>query len=129
VSRALNNHPFHVPVKVDRSDFEADSLSFMAELKQVFLDTAPGVFEKLALALEREDWAAAKGFAHWLQGGATRMLNPELQDRLREIEKACSEPSPFLPAADFDGLRAAFAMALNSAENHTDGHRAFSANL
>jgi signal transduction histidine kinase/CheY-like chemotaxis protein len=128
-SRALNNGPFHGAAKVDYSNFEPDSLSFVAELKQVFLDTAPGVFEKLALALERQDWAGAKGFAHWLQGGAARMLNPELQDRLRDIEKACSEPSPDVPAAEFDRLRAAFEVALNSAETHTDGQRAYSANL
>ncbi|HZS55551.1 MAG TPA: two-component regulator propeller domain-containing protein [Bryobacteraceae bacterium] len=128
VHRAANQSDVPGLAGVDGIDGEQDSLSFMTEVKQVFLDTAPAVFQKLIRALERQDWTGAKGFAHWLQGGATRMLNPELQDRLREIEKACGQPSP-APVVDIDQLRAAFETALNTAELDTGEQKAFIAKL
>ncbi len=94
---------------------EKETLSFMTELTQVFLETAPGAFESLTCALEGADWEKAKGCAHWLQGGATRILNPELQERLRAIEKECSRVSPCVGSAEVDMLKAAFQMAISAA--------------
>jgi len=94
------------------------------ELMESFLGTAPSVFEKLIRALQNGEWDQARGFAHWLQGGATRMLNPDLQNRLREVEKNCREnPRPF-DAIELHVLTAAFDNAIRAAHQHADAAKA-----
>jgi CheY-like chemotaxis protein len=94
--------------------------SFTRELMDSFLGTAPSVFEKLIRALQNAEWEQAQGFAHWLQGGATRTLNPDLQRRLKEVETMCrNNPRP-LDQVELDVLGAAFDAAVSEAHHRLD---------
>ena len=104
-----------------------DDASFTTELMQVFLDTAPAAFAKLMRALEAKDWAGARGFAHWLQGGATRMLCPELQERLSSIESECLAPSPLIGEAELALLQTVFETAIRTVQLQLGERRAYSA--
>jgi signal transduction histidine kinase/ligand-binding sensor domain-containing protein/CheY-like chemotaxis protein len=92
------------------------SPEFLTSVIEIFLNTAPSVFEKLYDALREEDWAEAKGAAHWLQGGATRIVDADLQRELQRIEKICAAPAPAFTAHELDVLQSSFASARQTAE-------------
>ena len=60
---------------------------FMGSLMEIFLETAPPVFENLLSAIESANWEDARHSAHWLRGGATRLLDPALQRPSRKSKK------------------------------------------
>jgi CheY-like chemotaxis protein len=101
---------------------------FRIEVMQVFLDSAPPVFEKLIRALQNKNWEEARSSAHWLQGGAARMLQPELQQQLHEIEIRCRQVSPVVQPADIEALANTFDMAIRIAKACALPPAAFSAN-
>jgi CheY-like chemotaxis protein len=92
--------------------------NFKAELMQVFLESAPPVFQQLIDALESQQWDQARAHAHWLQGGAARMLNPELQQKLSETVARCREASPVVSELDIQALRVAFVEAIRLAKTY-----------
>jgi CheY-like chemotaxis protein len=92
------------------------SPEFLTSVVEIFLETAPPVFEKLCDALREEDWAEATNAAHWLQGGATRLVDPDLQQELQRIEKICAAPTPAFPAHEVEVLASSFANARRTAE-------------
>jgi signal transduction histidine kinase/ligand-binding sensor domain-containing protein/CheY-like chemotaxis protein len=92
------------------------SPEFLTSVVEIFLETAPPVFEKLCDALREEDWAEARSAAHWLQGGATRLVDPNLQQELQRIERICAAPTPAFPAHEVEVLASSFANARKTAE-------------
>ncbi|MBV9406197.1 MAG: response regulator, partial [Acidobacteriaceae bacterium] len=92
------------------------SADFMRDLITTFLDTAPPVFHNLLNALDQGNWIEARQTAHWLRGGASRMLNPALQERLGKIEKACAQGSPDISMIEIESLKTAFDAARRRAE-------------
>jgi signal transduction histidine kinase/ligand-binding sensor domain-containing protein/CheY-like chemotaxis protein len=111
---------------LEASDIEPD---YRTEVMQVFLETAPPVYDKLIRALQDEDWELARANAHWLQGGATRMVNPELQQRLRSIEIRCRESSPVVHADDLEALAGAFHNAVMTAKACVQPPKAYSTSV
>src|SRR5205085_10937149 len=67
---------------------------FIRSLMQIFLETAPPVFQRLVTSIEAADWEPAKRSAHWLRGGATRVIAPDLQEQLSHLENACCAEAP-----------------------------------
>ena len=110
------------------SSSQADS-DYRTEVMQVFLETAPPVYDKLIRALQDEDWEQARANAHWLQGGATRMVNADLQQRLRSIELRCRESSPVVQADDLEALASAFHNAVITARACVQPPNAYSASI
>jgi signal transduction histidine kinase/ActR/RegA family two-component response regulator/HPt (histidine-containing phosphotransfer) domain-containing protein len=92
------------------------SPEFLTSVIDIFLDSAPPVFEKLCEALREANWEEAKSAAHWLQGGATRLVDPDLQRELQRIEKICRAPSPAFTVHELDVLQSSFASARQTAE-------------
>jgi CheY-like chemotaxis protein len=92
------------------------SEEFMKDMSRTFLETAPPVFENLLDAIQNRNWPAARDSAHWLRGGASRMLHPALQEHLGQIESACSSVTPFIASADVECLRVAYRTACKHAE-------------
>ena len=88
---------------------------FMGSLMGIFLETAPPVFENLLSAMESGNWEDARHSAHWLRGGATRLLDPALQRRFAQIEEACTGESPSVPSADIEAVTAGFRAACKNA--------------
>jgi signal transduction histidine kinase/ligand-binding sensor domain-containing protein/CheY-like chemotaxis protein len=88
---------------------------FLGSLMKIFLETAPPVFQDLLDALQCGEWSEAKRFAHWLQGGASRALNPALQTELRQIEAACAA-SRVISSEEIESLQASFQSAREYAE-------------
>ncbi len=89
---------------------------FLNDVMDIFFETSPAVFQELMNALRDGDWAQAQKSAHWLRGGAARVLDPALQQRLQQIEAACREGSPGVAAADLESLEKLFQSACKSAE-------------
>jgi signal transduction histidine kinase/CheY-like chemotaxis protein/HPt (histidine-containing phosphotransfer) domain-containing protein len=100
------------PGRLDK--YPADLLRSVLE---IFLETAPPVFERLVDSIRHSDWEQAKSSAHWLRGGASRVIAPELQDRLTEIESACSADVPQISAAQLESLSSTFTQACEIAEH------------
>ncbi len=96
-------------------DPDAQSAEFVRDVLEVFVETAPGIFERLLAAIESEDWNQAREFAHWLRGGACRLLNPGLQQLLATLENACMQPSPSVLAEDITELKESFQSACDRA--------------
>jgi HPt (histidine-containing phosphotransfer) domain-containing protein len=82
---------------------------------KIFLETAPPVFQDLLDALHNGNRSEARRFAHWLQGGAARALNPALQAELRQIEEACAGDQT-ISNAEIESLRSSFESARKYAE-------------
>jgi CheY-like chemotaxis protein len=95
---------------------EKYSVEFLRSLMEIFVETTPPVFHDLAVALESGEWGQARASAHWLQGGAARILDPLFQKRVSQIEKALAEGAPSIPAADIEGLKLAYQSAYDGAE-------------
>lgn len=105
----------------------AQDLAFRTEMMELFVSTAPGVFAQLVLAVEDQHWEQVRSFAHWLQGGATRMVNPELQQRLKDVESKCRHEAPSINAEQLQALVAAFEQAMAAAQDELRQRSAFSA--
>jgi len=104
------------PAAPKKAAFAKYSPEFLSSVMEIFLETAPPVFETLLTALRQEDWAEAKGAAHWLQGGATRLVDPDLQRELERIEETCAGNSPAFAAQDLELLQSSFASACTFTE-------------
>jgi signal transduction histidine kinase/ligand-binding sensor domain-containing protein/CheY-like chemotaxis protein len=91
-------------------------LAFRAEMMELFVSTAPGVFAQLVRAAEDNNWEQVRSFAHWLQGGGTRMVNAELQQRLKDVENKCRQETPSIGAGELKALVVAFEQAMRTAE-------------
>lgn len=87
------------------------SPELLRDLMQIFLDTAPPVFHKLTRSIRSGDWEAAKASAHWLQGGASRLIAPEFQEQLIHIERTCSANLPAVSDAAMKSLADSFRYA------------------
>ncbi|HSU59385.1 MAG TPA: two-component regulator propeller domain-containing protein [Bryobacteraceae bacterium] len=96
-------------------NLETYSAEFLESLMGIFIETAPPVFGDLMDALQNENWLEAKQLAHWLQGGASRVLNPALQAQLRQIESACGD-SRAISTTEIEQLRACFQSVCEHAE-------------
>ncbi len=101
----------------EKQDLEKYPPEFLKDLMEIFMETAPPVFQKLTISLQQGAWEDARNCAHWLQGGALRALDPALQKRLEEIESVCASASPFIPPADVERLKALFQSACSNAED------------
>ncbi|MFL6446493.1 MAG: two-component regulator propeller domain-containing protein [Bryobacteraceae bacterium] len=106
--------------------FEKYTAEFIRSLMQIFLETAPPVFQSLVASIEKAEWAQAKTSAHWLRGGASRVISPELQECLSQIEAACTADAPEISKAELDSLRNAFRNACDSAQKWLEEDRAYS---
>jgi len=93
------------------------SVDFLRSLMEIFLETAPPVFQNLLAALENKNWVEAKESAHWLQGGAARILDPALQQGLGQMEKACLNEDLAVSSANVESLKAEFDAACKNAES------------
>ncbi len=91
------------------------STELLGSLMKIFLETAPPVFRDLLNALEKEDSQEARRLAHWLQGGASRVLNPALQEDLMRIETACAV-SRIVSDSEIESLKASFESACEYAD-------------
>jgi CheY-like chemotaxis protein len=102
--------------KADAAHEPQPPVDFLTSLMEIFLETAPPVFENLLNAIESGNWEEARSSAHWLRGGATRILDPVLQQCFGQIEEACASPSPSIPNPDIESITRAFQSACKSAE-------------
>ncbi len=93
------------------SRFEKYPAEFLRSIMQIFLETAPPVFERLLSSIREAEWEQAKTSAHWLRGGASRMIAPDLQDQLAHIENACSDDTPEVSKAELESLAESFRIA------------------
>ena len=100
------------PSRLDK--YPAD---FLRGVLQIFLETAPPMFERLSDSIRNKEWEQAKASAHWLRGGASRVIAPELQEQLTEIENACSADLPEISTEELEALTSTFAKACQTAEN------------
>ena len=91
-------------------------------LLTIFLETAPPVFENLSQGVRNENWAEVKNAAHWLRGGATRLIDPALQKHLEEAEKLCDEEASRVTLSDLRALQVSFAAACCTAEDWLNEH-------
>jgi two-component system, sensor histidine kinase and response regulator len=89
---------------------------FLRNIMQIFLETAPTAFERLVSSIESYDWEQARSSAHWLRGGATRVIAPELQEQLTKVENVCVAETPEVSNTELLELTNAFASACRSAE-------------
>jgi CheY-like chemotaxis protein len=87
-------------------------------LSEIFLETAPPVIESLLRSLENQQWEEARHSAHWLQGGAARLLYPDLQEKLKQLERACARESCQVSSDDLVYLRERFRASVQKAEEH-----------
>lgn len=101
---------------------EEYSTELMQGLVRTFLESAPPVFRDLLHALENEDENEAKRLAHWLQGGASRILNPSLQAHLAQIETACSV-SRTISNSEIESLKVSFDTACHHATVWLNGRK------
>lgn len=105
--------------------FRKYSPEFVRKMMDLFLGTAPPVFAKLLASLEIADWAEAKSAAHWLRGGASRMIAPDLLIHLEKIESECAQSNPSVSAAQVKDLDLAFQEACRIAEDWLAEDRAY----
>lgn len=99
------------------------SPEFIREVLQLFVDTAPPVFDRLLTAIEDTDWETAKASAHWLRGGASRLIAPELQEQLDHLENECSGARPTISHSEIDSLKESFGAARRIAEAWLAEHK------
>ena len=109
------------------SDVEKYPAEFVKDVMEIFLETSPVVFQELIAALQVGDWAQAQKSAHWLRGGAARVLNPMLQQRFWQIEVACAEASQAMPSVDIEALEKMFQAACQSAAHLRGEEQSFGA--
>ncbi|MBV9266120.1 MAG: response regulator, partial [Acidobacteriaceae bacterium] len=96
--------------------FKGYSPELIRGLLQIFVETAPPVFDKLTASIQDADWKEAKSAAHWLRGGASRLIAPDFQEHLGYIERACAAESPEISSSELESLTSAFRGACELAE-------------
>jgi CheY-like chemotaxis protein len=111
------NLPVSPPPEVNDDRFSKYSPDFLRSMLQIFLETAPPVFETLLTSLRNADWVQAKSSAHWLRGGASRMIAPELQRQLENIEAACVVDPVVIAGTETESLTWSFQEACQIAES------------
>jgi len=99
------------------------SPELLRDLMQIFLDTAPPMFHKLTGSIQSGDLEAAKASAHWLQGGASRLIAPEFQEQLIHFERTCSANSPAVSNEEIKSLTESFRRACEIAESWLVEHK------
>ena len=112
---------------LDGDDFDKYPAEFLKGLMETFVETAPPVFERLVNALRTANWLQARESAHWLRGGASRMLNPTLQQQLEQLEHTCVSASPSISSAEIENVQLSFEAALRSAESRLLDQHSWSA--
>lgn len=95
----------------------AASADLLCSLAEIFLESAPPVFEALLQAFEAGDWAEVSRTAHWLQGGGVRAFSPDLQELLAALERATTGQHGRVPPDSISHLRTAFAGACKVAHD------------
>ena len=114
------------PLTIDNHDhFAKYSPEFLKSILEIFLETAPPAYGTLLTALDNHDWEQARSSAHFLKGGAARLLGQGLQTQLEAIESACASPSPAIAADHVELLETAFGAARTAAESWLAEDRAF----
>jgi CheY-like chemotaxis protein len=108
--------PVPLPAASNHDRFKRYSAEFVQSIMEIFLESAPPVFNTLAGSLQKGDWAEAKTSAHWLRGGASRLIAPDLQEQLGQIESACAAESPRVSRAEIESLTNSFRDACRVAE-------------
>jgi CheY-like chemotaxis protein len=98
---------------------------FLRSLMEIFLETAPPVFQRLVTSIEKTEWEEAKTSAHWLRGGAARVIAPDLQEQLDHIEYVCSAEIPELSTAELENLTRSFSHACQFAEKWLEEDRIY----
>ena len=99
------------------------SAQFLQSVMEIFLETAPPVFESLVTSIRNGDWDGAKDSAHWLRGGASRVIAPDLQEQLDRIENACAGDSPGISKAEVEAVSRSFRGACQFAETWLSEHK------
>lgn len=92
-------------------------MPFVKDLLEIFLQSAPPVFDRLIGAIEKGDWESARESAHWLRGGASRVAGAELQQRFADLEAVFRSPEPTIEGEDTARLTTLFRETCRSAEN------------
>jgi signal transduction histidine kinase/ligand-binding sensor domain-containing protein/CheY-like chemotaxis protein len=106
--------------KADAPHEAPPPVDFLSSLMGIFLETAPPVFENLLSAIESGNWEDARSSAHWLRGGATRLIDPVLQRRFAQIGETCASSSPSVAAPDIEALTTGFLAACMNAQTWVD---------
>jgi CheY-like chemotaxis protein len=101
------------------------SPEFLRSVMQLFLETAPPVFQRLVTSIATAEWEQVKTSAHWLRGGATRVIGPDLQDQLTHIENACCVDAPEISNAELESLTRSFKSACQVAEKWLEADRTY----
>jgi CheY-like chemotaxis protein len=96
--------------------FDGHPPDLVREVMTIFLETAPPIFERLVASAQAGDWETARASAHWLRGGATRLIAPALQEQLGHIETVCASAQPSLSESELDSLSRAFQNAYRTAD-------------
>ena len=109
----------------DQERLRSYSPEFLRSMMVIFLETAPPVFKKLRSAVEVKDWEGVRSGAHWLRGGASRIVGPDLQGELEALEAACQAKAPEVSEAQVKALEGAFEKACQTAENWLAEDRAY----
>ncbi len=107
-----------------RADNSLDLAELTGSLYLIFLDTAPPVISDLLASIETQQWEQARHAAHWLQGGAARMLYPDLQEELNRLERACAQGECTATAEDLQRLQQRFREAVQRAQSHVSNRQA-----
>lgn len=110
--RAWVGNEFGAPAE-EGVEHPADDL--VPELLTIFLETAPPVFQRMLEAIDGGEWAEAKSKAHWLQGGAARILDQQLQKSLQQVERECAKQAPAVSRSEIEDIRRDFQAACKTA--------------
>ncbi len=104
------------PTAEPLSPFDRFAPEFVRDFLQIFLQSAPPTFDRLLSALEKGDWETARESAHFLRGGAARLIGPELQTKLGELESLCRSGEPAVDGPTVAALTILFQDACRSAQ-------------
>ena len=92
------------------------SPEFLLSMFEIFLETVPAKVDALKAAIQQDDWKSAKASAHWLRGGALRLVDPGLQEQLQALEALCDIPEPSFTREELGRLDDQFKAAYRTAE-------------
>jgi signal transduction histidine kinase/ligand-binding sensor domain-containing protein/CheY-like chemotaxis protein len=100
----------------EKERLKSYSPEFVRSIMEIFLQTAPPVFDTLLTSVQNADWEQAKASAHWLRGGASRMIAPGLQQELEHMGTVCAAHAPSVSSAEIESLTVSFRDACHVAE-------------
>ena len=115
------------PVLQLDGEHEKYSPEFLRDMMEIFLETAPPVFKELINSVQDGNWTQARNAAHWLRGGAARIIDPALPECLARMETACAADTPVIAAAEIEALKTAFQAACRKAETWLLDQQSYSA--